>query len=166
MTPNWVRAPVATTTASAAPSLTTVPMNRHDDSSASAGADRHRIRRLDGRDRLPRQDRLVALEAARRQEAQVGRDDRSDIQMHDVAGDQVRHFETGRLSPRNTVTMCRMLECSASAARSARYSFTNPNPTDAAMMIPMMIASVPSPTNATRRRPRSAGGAARSAAGG
>ena len=43
--------------------------------------------------------------------------------------------------------MCRMPECSASAARSARYSFTNPNPTDAEMMMPMMIASVPWPTN-------------------
>ena len=34
--PNWVARPVATTTASAEPSCTTVPMNRHDDSSASA----------------------------------------------------------------------------------------------------------------------------------
>ena len=34
--PNWVAAPVATTTASAVPSCTTVPMNRHDDNSANA----------------------------------------------------------------------------------------------------------------------------------
>ena len=40
--PNWVAAPVATTTASAAPSCTTVPMNRHDDSSASAAPLGHR----------------------------------------------------------------------------------------------------------------------------
>ena len=42
--PNWVAAPVATTTASAAPSCTTVPMNRHDDSSASGAPLGHRLR--------------------------------------------------------------------------------------------------------------------------
>ena len=60
----------------------------------------------------------------------------------------------------STVTMWRTCECNASAARSARYSFTNPRPTEAATMMPMMAASTPSPTKAetaaaaSRRRSR------------
>ena len=42
----------------------------------------------------------------------------------------------------------RISECIASAARSARYSLTNPRPTDAATITPMMSASSPSPTTA------------------
>ena len=43
-------------------------------------------------------------------------------------------------------TSWRISECIASAARSARYSLTNPRPTDAPTITPMMNASSPSPT--------------------
>ena len=49
---------------------------------------------------------------------------------------------------RVAATSCRISECIASAARSARYSLTNPRPTDAATITPMMTASRPSPTTA------------------
>jgi hypothetical protein len=48
--------------------------------------------------------------------------------------------------PRVVATSCRISECIASAARSARYSLANPSPTDAATITPMMRASNPSPT--------------------
>ena len=49
---------------------------------------------------------------------------------------------------RVTTTSWRISECIASAARSARYSLTNPRPTDAATITPMITASIPWPTNA------------------
>ena len=48
----------------------------------------------------------------------------------------------------STATSWRISECIASAARSARYSLTNPRPTDAATITPMIRASSPSPTTA------------------
>ena len=144
---------MATTTASAEPSCTTVPMNRHDDSSASGAPARHRLGGLLCRDRLAGEDRLVALEVARGQEPHVSRDDRADPEVHDVARHQVGDLDAHRPAvavdgrPRGGSR-----ECIASAARSARYSLTNPSPTDAATIIPMMIASRPSPTNAGHGR--------------
>ena len=46
---------------------------------------------------------------------------------------------------RSTDARWRIWECSASAARSARYSLTNPSPTDASKITPMITASVRSP---------------------
>ena len=132
-----VAAPVATTTASAEPSCTTVPMNRHDDSSASARRRVDRIGALRGRDRLAGEDRLVALEVARVQEPQVGRHDRTDVEVHDVARHEVGDLDARHGAPsRVTVTRWRISECIASAARSARYSLTKPSPTDATRIDP------------------------------
>ena len=135
---------MATTTASAEPSCTTVPMNRHDDSSASAAPAPTGCERLLGRDRLAGEDRLVALEVARRQQPHVGGDDRSDVEVHDVARHQVGDLDAAPASPsRITVTTWRISECIASAARSARYSLTNPRPTDAATITPMISGVEP-----------------------
>lgn len=47
---------------------------------------------------------------------------------------------------RMTTAWWLICECSASAAFSARYSLTKPNPTDKATIVPMMTASLRSPT--------------------
>ncbi len=48
--------------------------------------------------------------------------------------------------PRSTVAQWCTWECSVSAARSARYSLTNPRPTDSATMAPITRALLCSPT--------------------
>ena len=96
--PNWVAAPVATTTASAEPSCTTVPMNRHDDSSASGAPPPPAPGDFSaGTDSPVRIDsshsRLLA-----RQQPHIGRDDRPDAEVHDVARHQVGHLDAHRLA--------------------------------------------------------------------
>ena len=116
--PELGRGPVATTTPRPVPSCTTVPMNRHEDSSARAvPAGRPAAGGLRRRHRLAGEDRLVAFQVARRQEPDVGRDDRSRrCSCTTSPGTSVRRPRPPPAGRRGTtVTMWRISECIASA---------------------------------------------------
>ena len=108
------------------PSCTTVPMNRHDDSSASAEPAATGVGRLDRRDRLTGEDRLVAFEVARGEQPDVGGHDRAHVEVHDVTGHQVGDLHARRLAVAEHGDDMADSECIASAARSARYSLAKP----------------------------------------
>ncbi len=93
--PNCVPDPVRTTTPTAEPSLTIVPMSPHD---ATPSVDR-RDPLLD-RHRLARQHGFVALELGDLEQAHVGRDDVADPQADDVAGNELHDVDrSGRSVP-------------------------------------------------------------------
>ena len=139
---------MATTTASADPSWTTVPMNRHDDSSASGvppatgSADFSA-----GADSPVRIDSSHARLLAERTRRSAGTMAPTPSRTMSPGTRWVTATSTARPS-RRVATSCRMPECMASAARSARYSFVKPRPTEAATISPMMTASGASPTRA------------------
>ncbi len=146
--PNWVEAPVATTTASAAPSWTTVPMNRHDDSSASgaplATGSADFSAGTDSPVRIDSSHSRLLAASSRTSAGTIEPTPRCTMS----PGTRCVTSTLTDSPSRVVATSWRISECIASAARSARYSLTNPRPTDAATITPMMTASSPSPTTA------------------
>ncbi len=130
------------------PSCTTVPMNRHDDSSASgAPLATGAVDFSAGTDSPVRIDSSHSRLLAVRSRTSAGTIEPTPRCTMSPGTRCVTSTSTEAPS-RVTATLWRISECIASAARSARYSLTNPRPTDAATITPMMRASSPSPTTA------------------
>ena len=138
---------MATTTASVAPSWTTVPMNRHDDSSPSgapiATGSADFSAGTDSPVRIDSSHSRLLADRMRRSAGTIEPTPRC------TTSPGTRWVTSTLTDPPSRVvaTSCRISECIASAARSARYSLVNPRPTDAATITPIMTASIPSPTN-------------------
>ena len=129
------------------PACTTVPISAQLVSSASGvpGGDRRRRTSPTGQ-RLAGQHRLVALQPGDGQQPQVGRDHLAQLQVDHVAGHQLGHVDRARVPVAQHHAAVADLECSASAVFAALYSLTNPRPTEAARITPMITASLRWPT--------------------
>jgi hypothetical protein len=146
MAPNWVRAPVAVTTPRPLPACTTVPISAQPVSSAngvppgtgsvffSTGSDSPVS--TDSSHSSP--DTCSSLMSA----GTMSPSRRSTMS----PGTSVVTSTATGWPPRMASARWWIWECSASAAFSARYSLTNPRPTDSARITPMITASLRSPT--------------------
>ena len=156
MRPNSASRPVAYTTPVPSPALTIVPMNARSVGFGQLGIGRHGLRRLLRARRFAGQDAFVAFQAGDLDQPQVRGHGFAQRQPDDVAGDQFGDIDLANAPSRRTTAVWRTRECSAAAARSARYSLTKPRPMLATRMTPMMIACVLSPrkyeTTAVRRQ--------------
>ena len=158
MRPNSARAPVSTTTARPPPPRTTVPMNAHDDISASSAPGGP-----GAADFSAGMDSPVSTDSSHsRASTSVNRTSAGticpNVSCTTSPGTSSR-TSIGREWPsRRTTTSCVICVCNACAASSARYSLTNPSPTETSRIRAMIAAFVRSPTKnetaavTTRRR--------------
>ncbi len=146
MAPNWVRAPVAVTTTRALPACTTVPISAQPDSSASGvPAGIVAVFFSTGSDSPVSTDSSHSSPEVCSSLMSAGTMSPSCTSTMSPGTSVVTSTTTG-WPPRTASVRWRICECSASAAFSARYSLTNPNPTDSARITPMITASLRSPT--------------------
>jgi hypothetical protein len=140
--PNWVSPAVATTTPTPAPLCTTVPINAQAVSSARAvPAATGAVALSTGRDSPVNTASSQASPFASSRRTSAGTTAPS-CKCTTSPGTRSNTSTSVSRPSRSTATVCRISECSASAARSARYSLTKPRPMLAVRIRAMMIASV------------------------
>ena len=142
--PKLVEAPVPTTTPRPEPCWTIVPMNTHDDRSASARSATGATSLLTGKDSPV--STLSSLSSWSASSSRMSAGTMSPIRSATTSPGTSCVTSTFRWCPsRQTTAWRRIFSCSCCTAIAARYSLTKPSPTLSATMTAMMMASVGSP---------------------